>query len=183
MRLFAPVCVGLWFASVAFGFEFRRVAETHEEMGTFVVCILEEARNHYAFRPPLDWDANYDEQTRTVMLAPKKDPKSWITIRITPSTNSPAAGVRAYVKSAFPQAELGERFTMNSASKEAEALDFTDPSAGTIPVKRRLALLHSPSGTLEFLLSSRMDDFDSAERLFGRLLGSFEFRGPPKPAP
>lgn len=176
MRLLASACVaGLWFTSVAFGFEFRRVAETHEEIGTFLVCILEDTRNQYAFRPPLEWDANYNGESRTVMLAPKRDAKSWITIRLAALTNSPGAGVRGYVKSAFPQAELGEKFTMNSASKEAEALDFTDPSTGTIPVKRRLALLHSPSGTFELLLSSRMDDFDLAERLFGRLLGSFSY--------
>lgn len=175
------LCGFIIFSSVAYAFEFRRIAETHEEAGTYVVCILEDSRAHYAFRPPVNWDVRYDEQARTVTMAPKKDGKSWITLRLAPSTNSPNAGVRNYVRAAYPNGEFAEQFTLNTSSQEAQVADFTDASAGPLPLKRRLALVGSQSGTFEILLSSRADDFSNGEQIFSQLLGSFEHRGPPQP--
>ena len=182
MKILKLVILLILFAVSAHGFEFRRSTERIEEVGTVVVCVLEDARGSYVFRPPFNWEASFDEQSRVVTLAPKKDAKSWITLRIAASTNSPGAGVRAYAQSAFPGAQIEEQFTMHTASQEAKAVDFRDASAGTIPLKRRLALVGSPSGTFEFLLSSRPDHFTPGEQSFNQMLGSFEFRGPPAKA-
>lgn len=173
------LCALLLCSSTVFAFQFRRSAETLPEQGTIVMCILEEPKAHYAFRPPYDWDTLYDEQSKTVTMAPKKDPKSWITIRLASSTNSPAAGIKAYLRLAYPKGEFVEQFTLHTSSQEAESADFTDASA-SIPLKRRIALVPSPSGTFEFLLSSRPDDFGPGEQVFGQVMGSFEFRAPPE---
>jgi hypothetical protein len=183
MKLLASVCAIALFASVALAFEFRRIAEHVEEVGTVLVCILEEARASYAFRPPFNWDVHYDDSSKTATLAPKKDPKNWITIRLAPSTNSPAAGVGTYVQSAFPGCQVKEQFAIFTSANEAQAADFMDPSAGPVPLKRRIALLKSPSGTFEFLLSSRADNFEAGEQAFSQLMASFEFRGPPGSSP
>lgn len=178
----ALICGLLVFGSTARAFDFRRVAETHEEAGTYVICVLQDSKGQYAFRPPLDWDVQYDEQTRTVTMAPRKDGKSWIMLRLASSTNSPAAGVRAYVRSAYPNAQIGEAFSLHTSSQEAQVADFTDASAGPIPLKRRVALVGSQSGTFEVVLSSRPDDFADCEQVFSLLLGSFEHRPAAAPA-
>jgi hypothetical protein len=176
MKLPCSLCAVGFFASAALAFEFRRVAEQIPEVGSVVVCVLQDAKASYAFRPPHDHNVNFDELSKTVTLAPKKDPKSWITIRLASSTNSPSAGLRAYVQSAF-RCEVHQQFTMFATGQEAQAADFMDRSAGAVPLKRRIALLKSPSGTFEFLLSSRADHFESAEQEFNQFMGSFEVRG------
>lgn len=175
MKILCSLSAIAFVASAAFGFEFRRAAEQVPEVGTVVVCILQDAKGSYGFRPPHEHDVVFDEGSKTVTLAPKKDPKSWMTIRPAASTNSPSSGLRAYVQSAY-RCDVQEQFAMFSGGGEAQAGDFTDTSAGAVPLKRRIALLKSPSGTFEFLLSSRADHFESAERIFNQLVGSFEFR-------
>lgn len=175
MKLLPSICAIGFFATAAIAFEFRRVAEQIPEVGSVLVCILQDAKASYAFRPPHDHDVTFDESSRTATLAPKKDPKSWITIRLAPSTNSPSAGLRAYVQSAF-RCDVHEQFAIFATGNEAQAADFMDRSAGVVPLKRRIALLKSPSGTFEFLLSSRADHFESAEQGFSQLMGSFEIR-------
>jgi hypothetical protein len=177
MKLLYFICATACFASAGIAFEFRRVAEQIPEVGTVLVCILQDAKSSYAFRPPHDHDVTFDESSKTATLAPKKDPKSWITIRLAPSTNSPGSGLRAYVQSAF-RCDVQEQFTMFAIGHEAQAADFMDRSAGAVPLKRRIALLKSPSGTFEFLLSSRADHFETAEQGFNQLMGSFEIRSP-----
>src|SRR5688572_18652803 len=127
MKLLCSICVVAFFASTAIAFEFRRVAEQIPEVGPVVVCILQDAKASYAFRPPHDHDVTFDEWSKTATLAPKKDPKSWITIRLAPSTNSPGAGLPAYVQSAY-RCEVREQFTMFATGHEAQAGDFMDRS-------------------------------------------------------
>jgi len=177
MKLLCSICAVGSFAWAAIAFEFRRVAEQIPEVGPVVVCVLQDARASYAFRPPHDHDVTFDESSKTATLAPKKDPKSWITIRLASSTNSPSAGLPAYVQSAY-RCDVQEQFAMFATGHEAQAADFMDRSAGAVPLKRRIALLKSPSGTFEFLLSSRTDHFESAEQSFSQLIGSFEIRSP-----
>jgi hypothetical protein len=177
MKLLCSICAVAFLGSTAVGFEFRRVGEHVPEVGAVLVCVLQDAKASYAFRPPHDHDVTFDESSKTATLAPKKDPKSWITIRLASSTNSPSAGLPAYVQSVY-RCDVLEQFAMFATGHEAQAADFTDRSSGAVPLKRRIALLKAPSGTFEFLLSSRADHFDAAQQGFSQLMGSFEIRSP-----
>src|SRR5262245_59474674 len=153
--------------------ELRRTVEFAPEVGQVVIYIAEEKAARFSFSAPLNWNVKFDSELGAIKLAPQ-DLKAWITIKISEGKPANAAEMRRRAEAAFPAVQIGDGIKCYTAFGEGESFEFLDMSSDGVALKRQLAYVPFAGGTIEFLLSSRPEDFSVQQNALGQLLTSFK---------
>jgi hypothetical protein len=164
-----------------------RASESDEvliEGGAYHTLVVDAGREHLVTRLPRGYAATVDNQAQSVVF--KEDTGSIaITMRVT--TNSPGqlpddGALRTNALAIHPNENFLQMSSCATGYKPARFVDSIHSLDRFRSIRTRHAFVACPEGTVEFIFSSKDEDFDKGRVVFNLFLSSFRVEMIQEPA-
>jgi hypothetical protein len=145
------------------------------EGGTAHTLVVDAGHEHLVTRVPRGYAATVDLQTQSVLF---KENNGSIAMTMRLTTNSPGAlpddgTLRTNALAANPGGDILQVSGCATGYKPARFVDTVRSLAPFHSVRTRHAFVPCPEGIVEFMLSSKEEDFDQGRVVFNLFLSSF----------
>ena len=189
LGLLCLLLLGLWIGTLVAADTFRFMSGFEEiaERGKVPSFIILTDSNRFSFLPPAGWNVSHNPSERKVTLV-SKDRGANMSFTILPADavtdkTSTMEGLRDQLLLRFPDAKVLRSFPCFSGGQAGLAFDLERSINKQAPVSLRVAVVHYPGGSVEFMLTAASQIVPKYHRTFSGLLGAFQIESlPPKPA-
>ncbi len=155
-----------------------RAFDSYEDMiegGTAHTLVVEAGREHLVTRLPRGFAATVAGEAKSVVF---KEDSGSISIAMRVTTNSPGAmpeddTLRASALAANPGGSILQTSSCATGYKPARFVDTVRSLDPNRSIRTRQAFVACPEGIVEFMFSSKEEDFDKGRVVFNLLLSSF----------
>ena len=149
-----------------------------EEGGEVTRFSVRAGGSEFYFLPPRGWKMTLDDAEQKVILA-ARDGAAQLSFKILCATDGKSpqldvAELRTQIRGRFHEARITEEFIAHASTASGPAFDLTYATARNFTFATRVAFIPFASGTVEFQLTTRPENFSQNHIAFGGLLNSFQ---------
>lgn len=172
-------------AFAAQSFHLREEKIQAPEMGEITCYILTSGSQEFSFMPPRAWTVGLEANKQRITFQ-STDNASSITLAFgsseTAGEEEPDVEVlRRQVLAQFSQGRVIEEFPCFTSSHKGRGFQVQWIAGGQVPMLSRVAYFWTPTGPLQFTLTTMSDRFKAVQPVLGSLMTSFQLKGKVQP--